>query len=90
MRAADKPSHVRVLRWVFRRGEETLTCELGLTGEASAYELRMTAPQHPDRDLHEVFDDAMPAFQRHAGIERALVTEGWSLDSFESHRLTDN
>jgi hypothetical protein len=88
MRTGDRQPYARVLRWVFRRGDETLTCELGLTSEDSAYELRMTSAQHPDRNLHELFDDAMPAFQRHAAIERALVDEGWSLESFESQRIT--
>jgi hypothetical protein len=32
----------------------------------------------------ESFDDARSAFERHAAIERILINEGWSLESFES------
>jgi hypothetical protein len=84
--SADGRQYVRALRWVFRRGADLLACELGLTALESAYELRITVPGHPERDQIEIFDDAMGAFQRHAMIERALVEDGWSLDTFESRR----
>jgi hypothetical protein len=79
--------YVRVLKWTFRRGGETMICELGLTIDNSAYELRIDPPANPAGSTTERFDDAMTAFQRHARIERILVQEGWSLDSFESQRL---
>ncbi len=84
--APEAQPYVRALRWVFRRGDDLLACELGLTALASAYELRIALPNHPEREQIEIFDDAMAAFQRHASIERALVEDGWSLDSFESRR----
>lgn len=62
-------------------------CELGLTGDDSAYQLRIDPPWNPTGATTELFDDALSAFQRHAMIERILVKEGWSLDSFESERL---
>ena len=34
---------IRVLRWVFKRANDAITCELGLTGHDSAYELQITA-----------------------------------------------
>ena len=34
----------------------------------------------------ESFKDAMPAFQRQMALERTLVRDGWSLESFESDR----
>ncbi|MGH7488443.1 MAG: hypothetical protein ACREMY_23020 [bacterium] len=85
--AASDARYVRVLKWTFRRGGETMTCELGLTSDNSAYELRIDPPANPAGSTTELFDDAMTAFQRHARIERILVQEGWSLDTFESQRL---
>jgi hypothetical protein len=77
---------VRVLRWTFRRRDETLICELGLTGRDSAYELRIKPPWDSGATT-EVFDDAMAVFTRHAVIERALILGGWTLEAFESHAL---
>jgi hypothetical protein len=81
--------HVRVLRWTFRRDDdERVACELALTGEDRAYELRVPAEWSPTHRAIERFDDALTAFQRHAMIERTLLDEGWVLDTFDSERVT--
>lgn len=81
--------HVRVLRWTFRRdGDESVVCELALTGEDREYELRAPAEWNPTGMSVERFDDALTAFQRHAMIERQLLDLGWTLDGFESERVT--
>jgi hypothetical protein len=77
----------RVLRWTFRREEEAVVCELGLTGDDSAYELRVTSERNPTGVARELFDDAMSAFARHTAIERILVDDGWMLEGFESERI---
>jgi hypothetical protein len=74
----------RVLKWTFRRQHETVICQLGLNSDHSAYELRMNPPWDLRGTTTEVFDDAMPAFQRHAAIERVLIDEGWLLEGFET------
>src|SRR5437867_1193370 len=79
--------YIRVLRWTFSRDSQTLLCELGLTADEAAYELRIEPPRNPTGIAVECFDEAMPAFQRHAMIERALLDEGWTLDSFESKKI---
>jgi hypothetical protein len=81
------PSWVRLLRWTFHRDEETVVCELTLTPDDSAYELRVRSGWNRGGAATELFDDAVTAFQRHASIERALVNEGWSLDRIESDRI---
>ena len=78
---------VRVLRWTFRREEEAVVCELGLNGDDSAYELRVTPEWNPTGVTRELFDDAMSAFERHAAIERGLVDDGWMLEGFESEEI---
>ena len=78
---------VRILRWTFRRDEHSVVCELGLNADHSAYELRVNPPWNPASQTVEQFDDAMSAFQRHAAIERVLVSEGWLLEGFESERV---
>src|SRR5262245_24074075 len=78
---------VRVMRWTFRRDQESIVCELGLSRDDAAYELRIDGPTSPSGRSTERFDDAMSAFQRHAAIERTLVNEGWSLEGFQSERV---
>jgi hypothetical protein len=78
---------VRMLRWTFRRDDESFVCELALNTDDSAYELRCNAPRQPSGGTTELFKDAMKAFQRHAAIERILVDEGWMLEGFESQQI---
>ena len=79
--------YIRVLRWMFTREAETVLCELGLTGDDSAYQLRLDPPRNPTGVAVECFDDAMSAFQRHAVIERVLLDDGWTLERFESKKI---
>jgi hypothetical protein len=85
--AASADQEVRILRWTFRRDEDSVVCELGLNSDHSAYELRVNPPWNAATATVEQFDDAMSAFQRHAAIERMLVSEGWLLEGFESERV---
>lgn len=84
--AAVNDGASRIMRWTFRRDAETVVCELGLNRDDSAYELRIDPPWNPTGITTESFNDAIAAFQRHASIERILIDEGWSLESFESGR----
>jgi len=78
---------IRVLRWTFRRDDESVVCELGLNRDDLAYELCVQWPCRPSDSTRELFDDAMSAFHRHAAIERTLVDDGWLLEAFESERV---
>src|SRR3954454_19771750 len=80
--------HIRILRWIFRRDEDAVICELALTGEDREYEIRVPGGWNPTGMSVERFDDALTAFQRHAMIERTLFDAGWQLDGFESDKVT--
>ena len=87
-RTLDTPERTaRLLRLTFRRQEEAVVCELGLNGDDSAYELRVSPALNPAGVSIELFDDAMSAFERHAAIERILVEDGWMLEAFESEQI---
>jgi hypothetical protein len=77
-------SEIRLLRWIFRRDQEAVVCELGLNGDDSSYELRFNPPWNLEGVHTELFDDVVQAFQRNAAIERTLIDEGWMLEGFES------
>jgi hypothetical protein len=76
----------RVLRWTFRRADEAFVCELGLDRHESSYELRVNRPSERPEGSIEVFRDAIAALMRQAAIERSLVSEGWSLERFETQQ----
>jgi len=78
----------RALKWTFRRDQEVVVCELSLSPDHREYELRIQPPWNPTGTSAESFEDARSAFERHAAIERILVNEGWSLESFESTSLS--
>jgi hypothetical protein len=84
---APTSAAARVMRWTFRRNAETVVCELGLNRDDSAYELRIAPPTNPVGSTTEMFNDAVSAFERNTAIERKLVADGWSLESFESERV---
>jgi len=85
--APETERSVRTLRWIFRRDTATVSCELGLNNDDTAYQLRVDPPRNPTGVAVESFDDAMSAFQRHAAIERILIDDGWTLECFESRKL---
>ena len=66
-----------------RSAPGAVVCELGLNSDDSRTSSGSTR-RGTFADHHEVFDDAMQAFQRHAAIERVLIDEGWLLEGFES------
>ena len=72
------------LRWTFRKDQDVVVCELSLSADYRAYEIRIQPPWNPAGISTESFDDARSAFERHGIVERILLNEGWSLDSFES------
>jgi hypothetical protein len=78
---------IRVLRWTFRRGDESVVCELGLNSDDSAYQLKLNASGNDATVTTELFDDAASAFERHASIEKVLANEGWLLEAFQSEQI---
>jgi hypothetical protein len=76
------------MRWIFRRDDETLMCELGLNRDDSAYELRIDPPTNLVGVATQLFSDVTSAFERHGAVERLLIDGGWSLERFESGDAT--
>lgn len=72
------------LRWTYCRDGEVLICELALTQDHSAYELRLAPFRTREAHPSELFDDAMSALQRQSQVERTLMRDGWRLDRFEN------
>lgn len=76
-------SPARVLRWVFRRDYDCLTCEL--TSAGTDYCHLSTMPAYPTSGKGiERFPQVSQALQRQCEIEAALIEDGWTLELHES------
>jgi hypothetical protein len=75
---------IRVLRSTFRRGDETLICELALEHDDEFYEIRTTPPLADGHKNPEKFPSVTKAFRRQSEIEARLVDAGWTLEAHES------
>lgn len=80
----DGCSRARVLRWIFSRGHDHLTCELALSDDDACYELRTIPSTRPASRSVEHFSDVSAAFERQSAFEGALVEDGWTLELYES------
>ena len=83
---SSEASSGRILKWIFRKNGDSVVCELALAGDHSTYELRIDPPWSSSGTAAERFHKAIAAFERQMAIERVLIEDGWSLESFESCR----
>jgi hypothetical protein len=81
--ATSKAGPVRVLRWMFHRDFDTLSCELTFSGD-NCFELRTIPPFPATGSGLEQFSDLARALQRQCDLEAALIEEGWTLELHES------
>jgi hypothetical protein len=66
-----------LLRWIFRRGDRALTCQLDReTGHS--YAVSLVAHWHVTCAAIETFGAGVAGFQRHAAIASDLRRGGWT------------
>jgi hypothetical protein len=75
---------IRVLRWVYARDSQRITCELSLDGSALLYELRVRSEEPSTSTRIERFVHAAPAFTRQCEMETEWVENGWMLEHYSS------
>lgn len=75
MKSPQSPS-TRVLRWVFRRSNEAITCEIDAAGD-HAFEVCIVPHWNVSAGTIERFDAAYRAFERHAELALRLREAGW-------------
>jgi hypothetical protein len=73
---------MHLLRWVFRRGNQLLTCQLDREDRRAAYMLSLVPHWDVRQAVIERFDAGVSAFRRHATIADALRRQGWTLASY--------
>ena len=67
-----------MLRWVFSRRANAITCEVDLTGDHQ-YEVSVVPHWDVSAAAIERFDSAPHALQRHAELAQSLREAGWVL-----------
>jgi hypothetical protein len=73
-----------LLRWIYARRGERLTCELALDDTSLQYDLRTRPGYSPGSIRVEKFADVIQALERHGNLETSLLDEGWTLAHHES------
>jgi hypothetical protein len=74
----------RVLRWVFIRDHQQLTCEVALDAQAFLYEFSVVRGSQLASRSIDRFRDAPQAFERQCQFEAVLIDDGWTLAAYES------
>jgi len=81
-RNARRRRPVRLLRWLFERGNRQLTCQLDRDGNQAAYILSLVPHWDVTQAASETFDAGVSAFRRHAALAEKLRNQGWTLASY--------
>ncbi len=76
-----------VLRWVFVRHTERVQCELSLDDAHLLYELRTRRLGVAASEVVERYLDASRALHCQSDLERQLLEDGWSMETFEKRQV---
>jgi hypothetical protein len=79
------PQSRRVLRWVFERHNDAITCEIDAAGD-HVFEVCIVPHWNVAASTIERYDAAYRAFERHAELARRLREAGWLRASARAHR----
>ncbi len=73
---------MRLLRWIFQRGNQTLTCQVDRRPGVGSYTLSLVPQSNATAEIAETFSTAWSAFRRHAMIASELRRSGWTLAAY--------
>jgi hypothetical protein len=81
MKKTTSPTQ-NVLRWIFRRDNHFMTCQLSRLSNRHRYVLALVP--HWDKSMgdSESFESGLAALQRHASIASSLRESGWKVVSY--------
>lgn len=71
-----------VLRWIFRRGNHFMTCQLSRLSNRHRYVLALVPHWDTSHGDSETFDSGLDALQRHASIASSLRESGWKVVAY--------
>lgn len=79
---AHRPEPQRLLRWVFERGNQQLTCGVDQRPADQTYTLSVVPHSNVAAGVAENFTSAVGALRRHAVIALELRKSGWRLAAY--------
>src|SRR5688572_31418310 len=77
-----------ILRWVFHRGPDALTCAVEAGGRRSSYEVCVLPHWNLSEASVEQFDAPASALRRHAEIASRLRKAGWIAQYGTGHQAS--
>ena len=86
-RLPNKSRTVRLLRWVFQRNDQLITCQLDHEGARASYTLSLVPHWDVRQAATETFEAGVSAFRRHAAIAEQLRSQGWTLAAYSGAAL---
>ncbi|PYR69187.1 MAG: hypothetical protein DMF88_06865 [Acidobacteria bacterium] len=72
----------RLIRWIFQRGNQRLTCRVDQRPGDHAFTLALVPHSNVGAGIAETFTSAWSAFRRHAIIASELRRSGWTLAAY--------
>jgi hypothetical protein len=81
-RKSSKNRTIRLLRWVFQRENQLLTCQLEKEGRQASYTLSLVPHWDVRQAVTETYDAGVSAFSRHAAVAEQLRNQGWTLAAY--------
>ena len=85
-RNAHKNRTIPLLRWVFQRENQLITCQLDREGRQAAYTLSLVPHWDVRHAVSETFEAGVSAFRRHATVAEQLRSQGWTLAAYSVAR----
>jgi hypothetical protein len=85
-RNARKNRTIPLLRWVFQRENQLITCQLDREGRQSSYTLSLVPHWDVRQAVSENFDAGVSAFRGHATVAERLRSQGWTLAAYSVAR----
>ena len=86
MMKRTQPASHRLVRWIFQRGNELLTCGVDRESGRSSYTVSLVPNSKVDGAIVEIFESGIVALQRHARIAALLRERGWTLIAYSGSR----
>ena len=82
MSQRTEPASHRIVRWIFQKGNELVTCGVVQEAGRPSYTLSLVSNAKEDDGIVEVFESGVTALQRHARIAARLRELGWTVVAY--------
>ena len=82
MMKRTEPASQRIVRWIFQKGNELVTCGVVQETGHPSFTLSLVSTAREDDGIVEVFESGVMALQRHARVAAHLRELGWTVVAY--------